>query len=384
MHRIVVSALACLTLAAAAVPAGAAPVTGPDASGASRLRMAWSVTPKMGVGTAPVYLAGSTYHLEGVRDPTNARSLLRVVRHDAGTGRALSFATGAIESIMPYKPVTSGSTLFVTTYREDTQIRAFRPDGRLLSMQKQPGQQHPNPPLLSGSLLITVSRSECEVDCKHTTVFGWRVSDGSPVWSYTLPGGYVKLTTTAGYAAVMINTLSTITMTSTNTMTVLDTTTGKPLWSRPVEGGSGFALDGKHAYVSRGSIRAYGIRDGEPAWTGADGGYNAVHTSPYGIFATSGDTTAAYDSTGRRRWWSRIHPRSTLTVDTGIVYFQQSPNGRARGAAYLAAMRASTGKLLSRTKISDGGSIGDVAVGGGRVFTKVLLERIVAFAPARR
>jgi len=40
--------------------------------------------------------------------------------------------------------------------------------------------------------------------------------------------------------------------------------------------------------------------------------------------------------------------------------------------------------VLSRTRIWRQVSVGDVVVGGGRVFTKALLEKIVAFAPARR
>jgi hypothetical protein len=130
-------------------------------------------------------------------------------------------------------------------------------------------------------------------------------------------------------------------------------------------------------------LRAYGVRDGSPRWAGEKGGYTAAYPSAYGIFATSGTRYAAYDATGHRRWSSGVHPRTTLTVDTGIAYFQQSPTGRGAGPAYLVAARASNGAVLSRVRIWRRGSVGDVAVGGGRVFTKALNEKIVAFAPAR-
>ncbi|MFI7541829.1 PQQ-binding-like beta-propeller repeat protein [Actinoplanes sp. NPDC049599] len=379
MHRIAVTALACLTLLAGAAPAGAAPVTGPDAAGAARLRMAWSVGPAAaGIVTAPVYLAGATYHLEGVADPAKVRSLVRVVRRDAGTGRRLPFATGAIDSIMGYRPAADGRSLYVATYREQTHVWAFRPDGRVLWSRAQPGEQFPQSPMPAGRRLITVSRSGCDVECAHTTVFGWNAADGTPAWSYSLPGGYVKSVATAGHAAVLINTGG------TSTLTVLDAVTGGLLWSRTVAGGSGIALDATHAYVADGSLRAYAVRDGSPAWAGENAGYTAAYPSPYGIFATSGARYAAYDPTGRRRWSSGIHPRGTLTVDNGVVYFQQSPTRQGAGPAYLVATRASTGVVLSRVRIWSRISIGDVTVGGGRVFTKALLEKIVAFAPARR
>jgi hypothetical protein len=377
MHKIAVIALVCLTLAAGAGPAGAAPATGPDAAGAARLRMAWSVGPAAAaIWTAPVYLAGSTYHLEGVADPAKVRSLMRVVRRDAGTGRRLPFATGVIDSIMGYRLATDGRALFVTSFREDTHLWAFRPDGRVLWDRNQPGERFPHQPMLAGRYLITVSRSGCEVACAHTTVFAWHAGDGRPAWSHPLPGGYVKLATTAGYAAVQIDT------DGVSTLTVLDVAAGKPLWSRPVAGGSGIAVDGTHAYVTDGALRAYGIRDGNPRWAGASGGYTAAYPSRYGIFVTAGQRYAAYDATGRRRWSSGVHPRGTLTVDGGIVYFQQSPTRQGAGPAYLVAVRASNGAVLSRTRIWRQVSIGDVAVGGGRVFTKALLEKIVAFAPA--
>ncbi len=379
MHRIAVAALACLTLAAGTAPAAAAPVTGPDASGAARLRLVWSAGPALaGIGTAPVYLAGSTYHVEGVADPAKIRSLVQVVRRDAGTGRRLPFATGATESITGYRPVADGRSLFVTTFRERTRIAAHRPDGRVLWSRDQPGQQHPQPPVLAGRYLVTVSKSGCDVDCEHTTVFAWRTPDGSPAWSYPVPGGSVKVATSAGYVAVRIDT------SNASTLTVLDAATGGPLWSRPVAGGSGFAVDGEHAYVAHGSLRAFGIRDGKPAWTGQDAGYTAAYAGPSGIFVTAGTRYAAYDTAGRRRWWSGVQPRGTLTVDSGVVYFQRSPTRHGAGPAYLMAVRASDGAVLSRVKIWDRVSIGDVAVGGGRVFTKALLDRIVAFAPAPR
>jgi hypothetical protein len=231
--------------------------------------------------------------------------------------------------------------------------------------------------MLAGRYLITVSKSGCDVDCDRTTVFAWHADDGRPAWSHVLPGGYVKLATTNGYAAVVIDTAG------KSTLTVLDTTTGGPLWSRTVAGGSGIAVDGTYAYVADGALRAYGVGDGNPQWAGEDGGYRAAYPSRYGIFVTSGSRYAAYDSTGRRRWWSAVHPRSTLTVDTGIVYFQQSPTSPGAGPSYLIAVRASNGAVLSRVRIWRQRSIGDVAVGGGRVFTKALNEKIVGFAPAR-
>jgi outer membrane protein assembly factor BamB len=379
MHRIAAAALACLTLVAGGAPAGAAPDTGPDAAGAARLRLVWSAGPGAGsIVTAPAYLAGSTYHVEGVADPDRIRALVRVIRLAAGTGRRLPFATGAIESITGYPPVANGRALFVSTFREQARITAFRPDGRVLWSHDQPGEQFPYRPMLAGRYLITVSKSECDVDCRHTTVFAWHADDGSPAWSYRLPGGYLKVATTAGYAALRID------ADGITTLTVLDVATGGLLWSRPVHGGSGIAVDGARAYVADGSLRAYGIRDGKPEWTGENAGYSAVYADRHGIFATAGDRYAAYDPTGRRRWWSRIHPRSTLTADGGIVYFQQSPTRHGAGPAYLVSMRASNGALLSRVRIWSRISIGDVAVGGGRVFTKALNERIVAFAPARR
>ena len=379
MPRIAVTALVCLTLVAGPVPAQAAPATGPDAAGASRLRMAWSVGPaEAGILTAPVYLAGSTYHMEGVADPAKIRSLARVVRRDAGTGRQLPFAAGPTDSITGYRPATDGHALYVTTFREQTRISAFRPDGRLLWGQDQPGEVFPNQPMLAGRYLITVSKSGCDVECDRITVFAWHADDGRPAWSHVLPGGYVKLATTPGYAAVVIDTAG------TTTLTVLDVTTGGPLWSKVVPGGSGIALDATHAYVTDGALRAYGVRDGNPRWAGEDSGYTAAYPSRYGIFVTAGSRYAAYDSTGRRRWWSGVHPRSTLTVDTGIVYFQQSSTSRGAGSAYLVAVRASNGAVLSRVRIWRRVSIGDVAVGGGRVFTKALNEKIVAFAPAPR
>lgn len=378
MHRIAVTALVCLTLAAGAVPAAAAPVTGPDAAGAGRLRMAWSVGPaSAAIMTAPVYLAGSTYHMEGVADPAKIRSLVRVVRRDAGTGRRLPFATGATDSITGYPPATDGRALYVTTFREETRISAFHPDGRVLWSRNQPGEQFPYRPMLAGRYLITVSKSGCTVECDNTTVFAWHADDGRPAWSYRLPGGYVRLATTAGYASVLIDTAG------TSTLTVLDVATGGPLWSRTVPGGSGIAVDGTHAYVADGSLRAYGVRDGNPRWAGENGGYTAAYPSRYGIFATSGSRYAAYDATGHRRWSSGVHPRGTLTVDTGIVYFQQSPSSQGAGPAYLVAVRASNGAVLSRVRIWRQISIGEVVVGGGRVFTKALMEKIVAFAPAR-
>ena len=379
MHRIAVTALACLTLAAGAAPVGAAPVTGPDASGAARLRVAWRSGPAAGgIATAPVYLAGSTYHLEHVADPAKVRALVRVVRRDAGTGRRLPFARAAIDSIAGYRPVADGRSLFVTTFREQTQVWAFQPDGRVRWSRGQPGERFPQPPMLAGPYLITVSRSGCEVECEHTTVFAWRADDGSPAWSYRLPGGYVKVATTAGYVAVQITT------NGNATLTVLDVATGGPLWSRPVGSGSGLAVDGTHAYVADGSLRTYGIRDGSPGWVGEDAEYTAAYAGRSGIFVTARRRYAAYDVTGRRRWWSGVHPRGTLTVDGGIVYFQQSPNGQGAGAAYLVAARASNGAVLSRVRIWDRISVGDVAVGGGRVFTKALLEEVVAFAPTRQ
>jgi len=378
MHRIAVIALACLTLAAGAAPAGAAPVTGPDAAGAARLRVAWRAGPAAGsIATAPVYLAGSTYHLESVADPARVRALVRVVRRDAGTGRRLPFGTAAIESIAGYRPVADGRTLFATTFREQTHVWAFHPDGRVRWSRGQPGERFPQPPMLAGPYLITVSRSGCEVECAHTTVFAWRADDGSPAWSYRLPGGYVRAASTAGYAAVQVTTGG------TTTLTVLDAATGGPLWSRPVGAGSGIAVDGTHAYVADGSLRAYGIRDGSPGWSGEDAGYTAAYAGRSGIFVTAGRRYAAYDVTGRRRWWSGVHPRGTLTVDGGIVYFQQSPTSHGAGPAYLVAARASSGAVLSRVRIWERVSVGEVAVGGGRVFTKALLEEIVAFAPAR-
>jgi outer membrane protein assembly factor BamB len=379
MPRIAVLVVVCLTLVAGAAPAAAAPGTGPDAAGAARLRMAWSAGPAAaGILTAPVYLAGATYHLEGVADPAKVRSLVRVVRRDAGTGRRLPFATGAVDSIAGDRPATDGRRLFVTTFREQTHLRAFHPDGRVLWSRVQPDQRFPHPPMLAGRFLITVSRSDCAVNCAATTVFAWHAEDGRPAWSYPLPGGYVKVATAAGYAAVLIDT------DGRSTLTVLDAATGAALWSRPVAGGSGIAVDGAHAYVADGSLRAYGVRDGTPVWAGENGGYTAVHPSRYGIFATSPGRYAAYDTTGRRRWWSGVHPRATLTVDSGIVYFQQSPSRQGAGPAYLVAVRASNGAVLSRTRIWRQISVGAVAVGGGRVFTKALLEKIVAFAPARR
>ncbi|MEU7908474.1 PQQ-binding-like beta-propeller repeat protein [Actinoplanes sp. NPDC049118] len=378
MNKIVAATLSCLTLLAGAAPVAAAPVTGPDAAGASRLRLAWSVGPAAAaIETAPTYLAGSTYHMEGVADPAKLRSLTQVVRRDAGTGRRLPFATGAIESIAGYRPAADGRTLYVTTFREDTHLWAFRPDGRVLWDRSQPGERFPHQPMLAGPYLITVSKSGCEVECDNTTVFAWHADDGRPAWSYRLPGGYVKLATTPGYAAVQID------AGGTSTLTVLDVATGAKLWSRSVEGGSGIAVDGTHAYVADGALRAYGVRDGNPAWAGEEAGYTAAYPSRYGIFATAGQRYAAYDATGRRRWWSGIHPRTTLTVDTGIVYFQQSPTGHNAGPAYLVAMRASNGALLSRVRIWNRVSVGDVTVGGGRVFTKALNEKIVGFAPAR-
>jgi hypothetical protein len=303
---------------------------------------------------------------------------VQVIRRDAGTGRRLPFATGAIESIAGYPPVANGRTLFVSTFREQTRISAFRPDGQVLWSRDQPGEQFPYPPMLAGRYLITVSKSGCDVDCLHTTVFAWRADDGSPAWSYRLPGGYLNVATTAGYAAVRID------ANGTTTLTVLDVATGGLLWSRPVGGGSGIAVDGTHAYVADGSLRAYGIRDGKEEWTGENAGYTAAYAGGHGIFATARKHYAAYDPTGRRRWWSRIHPRSTLTVDGGIVYFQQSPTRQGAGPAYLVSMRASNGAVLSRVRIWSRVSVGAVAVGGGRVFTKALNDRIVAFAPARR
>jgi outer membrane protein assembly factor BamB len=377
MRRIVAVAAACLTLVAGGTPAGAAPGTGPDAAGAARLRLAWSAGPATAdIWTAPVYLSGSTYHLEGVADPAKLRSLMQVVRRDAGTGRRLPFATGALESIMGYRPAADGRALFVTTFRRQTRITAFRPDGRALWSRDQPDEKFPSPPVLAGRTLISVSKSDCDVDCEHTTVFAWRADDGTPAWSYRLPGGSVKVATAPGYAAVLIDT------NGVSTMTVLDVATGSPLWSRPVAGGSGIALDSTHAYVAHGALRAYGIRSGDPLWAGEDAGYTATYPSPDGVFATAGQRYAAYEPAGRRRWWSRIHPRSTLTVDGGIVYFQQSPTRAGAGPAYLVAVRASNGAVLSRVRIWRRSSIGDVAVGGGRVFTKALSERIVAFAPA--
>jgi hypothetical protein len=327
--------------------------------------------------TAPVYLAGATYHVEGVADPAKIRSLVRVVRRDAGTGRRLPFAAGATDSITGYKPATDGRALYVTTFREQTRLSAFRPDGGVLWSRDQPGEQFPNQPMLAGRYLITVSKSGCTDRCTHTTVFAWHADDGRPAWSYRLPDGHVRLATTAGYAAVQIDT------DGKSTLTVLDVATGGPLWSRTVAGSSAIAVDGTYAYVADGALRAYGVRDGEPKWAGENGGYTAVYPSRYGIFATAGGRYAAYDSTGRRRWWSGVHPRGTLTVDTGIVYFQQSPSSRDAGPAYLVATRASNGAVLSRVRIWRQLSIGDVAVGGGRVFTKALMEKIVAFAPAR-
>jgi hypothetical protein len=377
MHRIAAVTAACLTLVAGAAPAGAAPGTGPDASGAARLRLAWSTGPAAAdIWTAPVYLAGATYHLEGVADPAKVRSLMRVVRRDAGTGRRLPFAAGAVESIMGYKPAVDGRALFVTTFREQTRVTAYRPDGRVLWSRDQPDEKFPSPPVLAGRYLITVSRSDCDVDCEHTTVFAWRAGDGSPAWSYRLPGGYVKVAGAPGYAAVLIDT------NGTTTLTVLDVATGSLLWSRPVAGGSGIALDSTHAYVVRGALRAYGIRSGDPLWAGEDAGYTNAYPGRDGVIATAGNRYAAYEPTGRRRWWSGIHPRSTLTGDGGIVYFQQSPTRHGAGPAYLMAVRASNGAVLSRVRIWNRVSIGDVAVGGGRVFTKALSERIVAFAPA--
>jgi hypothetical protein len=189
-----------------------------------------------------------------------------------------------------------------------------------------------------------------------------------------LPDGYSKLATTAGHVAVKID----------NTLTVLSAVSGGLLWSRPVPGGAGIAVDGRQAYVASGSLQAFGVQDGKPAWTGADAGYGAVYPSPDGIFVTGPGRYAAYDQSGRRRWWTGIHPRSTLTVDGGVVYFQESPTRQGAGAAHLVAMRASNGALLRRVRIWSRTSIGDVAVGGGRVFTKALNERIVGFAPTRK
>lgn len=376
MNRIVVSALACLTLAVGAASAGAAPATGPDAAAAARMRLAWAVGPAAaGISTAPVYLAGSTYHMESVADPAKERLLVRVIRRDAGSGRRLPFATGAVDSTMGYRPVANGRTLFVTTFREQTRVWAFRPDGTVLWSRDQPGQSFPYQPMLAGPYLITVSRSGCTDTCAHIEVFAWRADDGSPVWSATLPGGYVKVATTPGFAALVIDT------NGGNELSVFDTTTGELLWSRSV-GSGGIAVDDKHVYVADGSLRAFGVRDGTVAWTGVNGGYAAAYASRYGIFVTSGDRYAAYDTAGRRRWWSGVHPRGTLTVDTGIVYFQQSASTVGRGPAYLVAMRASNGAVLSRTRIWKQISVGEVSVGGGRVFTKALNEKIVGFAPA--
>ncbi|MFI7370532.1 PQQ-binding-like beta-propeller repeat protein [Actinoplanes sp. NPDC049668] len=367
MYKIAAAAAACLTLVAGAAPAGAAPDTGP---GTARLRIAWTAGPAAaGIQTAPVYLAGSTYHVEGVADPEKLRSLTRVVRRDAGTGRRLPFATGAVESIAGYPPVADGRSLFVTTFREETRLWAFHPDGRVLWSRNQPGELYPHRPLRAGPYLITASKSGCDVECDHNTVFAWHADDGRPAWSYRLPGGYLSLAA-AGHVAVR-----------TDTLTVLDAGTGERLWSRPAEAG-GIAVDGTHVYVADGSLRAYRVADGSLAWTGEDAGYTAAYPSRYGIFATAGQRLAAYDLTGRRRWWSGIHPRTTLTVDTGVVYFQQSPTRHNAGPAYLVSMRASNGAVLSRVRIWGRPSVGDVAVGGGRVFTKALLEKIVAFAPA--
>jgi outer membrane protein assembly factor BamB len=230
--------------------------------------------------------------------------------------------------------------------------------------------------MLAGPYLITVSKSGCDVDCDHATVFAWHAGDGRPAWSYRLPGGYVKLATTAGHVAVQID------ANGVNTLTVLDVATGARLWSRPAPGGSGIALDGAHAYVTDGTLRAYRVSDGKPAWAGENAGYTAVYASRHGIFATAAGRYAAYAPTGRRRWWSAVHPRATLTVDNGVVYFQQSPTRHGEGPAYLVAVRASNGAVLSRVRIWSGISVGDVAVGGGRVFTKALMEKIVGFAPA--
>ena len=378
MRRILITALTGLTVVAAA-PAGAAPVTGPDAAGAARLGLAWSAGPAAAsIWTAPVYLAGSTYHLEGVADPAKIRSLMRVVRRDAATGRLLPFAAGPVESISGSRPAVGGGRLFVTSFREDTRIRAYSPDGRVLWNRVQPGELYPHQSQLAGSRLITVSRSGCEVACAHTTVFAWNAADGTPAWSYRLPGGHLKLATAPGYVAVQISTGT------ATALTVLDAADGGLLWSREVPGGSGIAVDGTHAYVVDGALRAYRVRHGRAVWAGEAAGYSAAYPSRYGIFVTAGDRYAAYGPDGRRRWWSRVHPRATLTVDTGVVYFQKSPTRIGAGAAYLVAVRASTGVVLRRVRIWDQISVGDVAVGGGRVFTKALQEKIVGFAPSGR
>ena len=379
MRRITIAALTGLTLAAAGAPAGAVPHTGPDAAGAARLALAWRAGPAAAsIWTAPVYLAGATYHLEGVADPAKVRSLMQVVRRDAATGRRLPFATGPVDSISGDKPAVGGGRLFVTSFREDTRIRAFSPQGRVLWSRVQPDERFPHQPRLAGSRLVTVSRSGCDVGCERTTVFAWNAADGTPAWSYRLPGGSVELATAPGYVAVRISTGT------ATTLTVLDAAGGGLLWSREVPGGSGIAVDGTHAYVVDGALRAYRVRDGRAAWAGEDAGYTTAYPSPDGIFVTAGDRYAAYGPDGRRRWWSRVHPRATLTVDTGVVYFQRSPTRIGAGPAYLVAVRASTGVVLRRVRIWDQVSVGDVAVGGGRVFTKALSEQIVGFAPSGR
>src|SRR4029453_2747795 len=123
----------------------------------------------------------------------------------------------------------------------------------------QPGQSFPYQPMLAGPYLITVPQSGCADTCTNTEVFAWRAADGSPAWSYTLPAGYVKVATAPGFVALRIDS------SGDDKLTVLAATTGELLWSRSV-GSGGIAVDDKHVYVADGSLRAYGVRDGNLEW----------------------------------------------------------------------------------------------------------------------